>query len=127
VLTYSTDGQILTLTAVGTSTSEHRIATFMAIRRDPHVQPASLLLVNAQDTAERFDHQVLADLIALTIRTLGPKLAPVCAVIFPASYVVESRWYQTIAAEKGLRVGLFKDEPSARDWLSAYLPSAPST
>jgi hypothetical protein len=122
MLTYAIDGHILTLTAVGSSTAEHRIATFTAIRTDPNVPPGALLLVNARETTEPFDHGVLSERIALLIDALGPKLADVCAVVGPSSYLVESYLFQTIAARSGLRVGLFKDESSAVAWLSAYLP-----
>jgi hypothetical protein len=126
VLEYEVDGHILTLTPTGTSTPEHRLAVFNRIRRDPNVPSGALLFVNARKSTETFDHKVLSDLITLMIQTIGPKLAPVCAVIFPASYAVEGHLYRSIAAKAGLRVGLFQEESAALAWLSAYRPEEPT-
>jgi len=53
-------------------------------------------------------------------------MAPVCALIGPPSYVLEGHFFQIIAAEAGLRVGIFRDEPSARAWLSVFVPEEPA-
>jgi hypothetical protein len=126
MLTYAIHGHILTLTAVGISSPEHRAATFDALRMDANIPQGVLLLVDAHETTESLDAVVLRDRLAQLMEAFGPKLAPVCAVIGPPSYNLEAHLFQKIAGQAGLRVGLFKDEASARAWLSVYRPDAPA-
>jgi hypothetical protein len=123
VLTYAIDGQILTLTAAGRSTPQHRSDTLMAIRTDANVPYGARLLMDDQATTEILDHGALRDRVAEMIHALGPKLAPVCAVVGPSSQIVDNYLFQKIPGQAGLQVGLFSDVVAARHWLRAYVAS----
>ena len=125
MLSYSVDGHILTVHVTGASDPEQRGALLQAIRNDPAVPRGAVLLLRVEDITETFDDAELRARLAGLIRGLGPKLVPVCAVIGPQSYLLEGHRFQNLAGQAGLRVGLFRDEASARTWLSGYVPEDP--
>ena len=126
MLSYSIDNYILTLTIAGTVTPEERARALDAISTDPAIPVGCVLLLHVTEATESFDESGLAMRLAGLIRTMGLKMAPVCALVGPQTYNLEAHQFQRLAAEAGLRLGLFRDVPSARAWLSGYVSDLPA-
>ena len=122
MISYRVDGPILILT-IGASTYAERTAVYETVRTDPSVPTGALLLLDARQFEEAITEALLRQRVALLRTQLGPKLGQVCAVIVPEQSIVDARLFQIIAVEHELRVGLFRDEAEARQWLSAYFPN----
>jgi hypothetical protein len=122
VLTYAIHGQILTVTSAGHSTPTDQTETFAAIRMDADVPYGARLLVDAQETTDVFEPDMLSERAARMLHALGPKLAPVCAIVGPPSQIRQGSSFQSIAGQAGLCVGLFGNLSSARSWLATYVP-----
>ena len=125
MLSYSIADYTLTLTVAGAVMAEPRAQTLIAISTDPAVPVGCVLLLHVERTTESFDESELAVRLTGLIRAMGPRMTPVCAVIGPSTHILEAHLFQRLAAEAGLRVGLFRDEPSARTWLSGYVAELP--
>jgi hypothetical protein len=122
MISYRVDGPILILT-IGASTYAERTAVYEKVRADPSVPNGALLLFDAREFEEALTESLVWQRVALLRQQLGPKLGLVCAVLVSEQSVVGVRLFQIVAAEHELRVGLFRDEAEARQWLSAYFPN----
>src|SRR4051812_12097196 len=85
VLSYAIDGFVLSVKATGIPSPDERAAVIHAIRSDPAVPTGAVLLLQVEDPTARFDETALRARLSGLIRGLGPKIAPVCAVVSPAS------------------------------------------
>jgi hypothetical protein len=121
VLSYDidSDGTILTLTASGSPTPEEREAVFHAIRVDPRVHDGALLILDVRSVRLDLTEAVLMDRLRALIDQLGMKLGSACAMI-NREHGHDSQVVQIAGRDFGLRVRLFHEEASARQWLSAY-------
>jgi hypothetical protein len=117
VLSYEIDGSILTLTATGTTTLEQRRPVFEALRADARVPDGALLLIDGRDVTGGMSEYVVIERLRVLFEGLGVKLGPVCALIVAPGIAEEGRLFQTEALGFGLRVALFDNELSARQWL----------
>jgi hypothetical protein len=117
VLSYEIDGSILTLRAVGTTTLEQRRPVFEALRADARVPDGALLLIDGRETDGGMSEHVVRERVRVLLEGLGPKLGPVCALIVAAAILEDAQVFRFEGAGVGLRVALFNDEPSARQWL----------
>ena len=93
---------------------------YAAVRADAAVPDGALLLLDQReiDVAMMRGHLVVERLRVL-FDQLGPKLGPMCALIFAPGLAEQAHVFQTEAVGFGLRVEVFSDEPSARQWLGA--------
>ena len=69
----------------------------------------------------------IADVAEMQRRTrlftdrLGSKLGPACAVVVPPRLTEISEKFLSLRTDPGgLRVALFRDEPTARQWLATF-------
>jgi hypothetical protein len=123
VFSYEVDGSILILRASGTTTLSERQRVFNAGPMRPFrlmrcccstsVRSTSVRAISPSANTPGLNAYVLVD-------QLGRKLGPVCAVIVSPGLAEQSRLFQDAGSGVGLRVGLFRDEPSARQWLRAH-------
>jgi hypothetical protein len=120
MVSYEIDGSILTLRASGTTTLEEREPVFAAVRADASVPNGALVLLDVREVDAGMSKHVVIERLRVLLDQLGPKLGPVCAMIIRAEIGDQARTFQTEGVGFGLRVSLFNDELSAREWLSAY-------
>jgi len=120
MLSYTIDGSLLTLNASGTPTLDEREQVFNAMRADPAVPNGAQLLIDARDVDLALADVSMAERLRVLVDLVGPKLGPVCAVIIPAGLATQFRLFQTAGRGAGLKVELFSDEQSARQWLVAH-------
>jgi hypothetical protein len=120
MLRYDIDGRILTIVAAGTTSAEDRQAFYQAAGNDERVPERALLLIDARTADEAtgvHDLQLRAQYLA---EGLGPKLGPLCAVIAPPKLAADATFFQAAVGPFGIRVGIFSDEPQARQWLADF-------
>jgi hypothetical protein len=125
VFSYEIDGSILILRASGTATLSERQLVFNAVRDDAAVPSDALLLLDVREVDVREVDVAMSEYtgverLRVLLDQLGRKLGPVCAVIVSPGLAEQSRLFQDAGSGVGLRVGLFSDEPSARQWLRAH-------
>ena len=120
MLSYETDGSILTLRASGTTTRGEREPVFDAVRADAGVPNGALLLLDVREVDVWMSEYVVIERLRVLLDQLGPKLGPACAMIITPRVADQARIFQAEGAGFALRVGLFSDEQSARKWLNAY-------
>jgi hypothetical protein len=120
VLSYKTDGQILTFIVTGRATSQQRAEVFSSIRADPDVPNGAPLLLDVRAVSWSMEERTMWTLFRMFRAELGAKLSLACAVLSATAHRPEHRWFQEAADESGLRVGIFDDEADARVWLSGY-------
>src|SRR5579863_7738537 len=119
MLSYEIDGSILTLRACGTTTLGQRQPVFDAIRADTSVPKAALLLIDVRQFDFGLSEYLLADRLRVFFDHLGPKCGPALAVVIPSGLSADqARVFKAKAIDFGMRVSLFSDEQSARDWLN---------
>ena len=120
-LSYEIAGSILTLRASGTPTLKERKPVYDAVRADAAVPNGARLLLDIReiDSAMYSEHAVVERLRVL-IDQLGPKLGSLCAMVVSPSPMNQAHIMEEAGNGVGLRVALFTDEPSAREWLSTY-------
>lgn len=122
MLSYEIDGSILTLRVSGTPTLSDRQPVFDAVRADARVPRNALLLFDVRELAVgMWSEYTVVERLRVLFDQLGPKLGPACAVIAAPALTEQSRQFQMAALDFGLRVGLFNDEPSARQWLVGFV------
>jgi hypothetical protein len=119
MVSYESDGSVLTLRASGTTTISERQPVFDAIRADASVPKDALLLLDVREVDVGMSEYAVVERLRVLFDELGPKLGPVCAMIVPQGLAEQGRFFQTEAIGIGLRVGLFSDELSARRWLTS--------
>jgi hypothetical protein len=117
MISYETDGRILTLRATGTTTLAQRIPVFAAIRDDPRVPDAALLLIDARTTDAAANEHVVVEHVRVLFEVLGNKLGTLCAMIVAPQIDPSARLFQNRALDLALEVSIFDDEVSARRWL----------
>ena len=120
MVSYEIDGSILTLRASGTTTLNEREPVFAAVRADASVPNGALLLLDVREVDVGMSKPVVVERLRVLLDQLGPKLGPLCAMIITSDLGDQAQIFQTEGIGFGLRVGLFSDEPSAREWLKAY-------
>ena len=115
-MSYELRAGVLVVTPRGTPPDDERLAMYEAIQRDPSVPHRVPVLLDwsRMDSASLDDIERRARLL---LARLGPKLGEVCAIIVPPRLAVEGEQLQRTAVAHGLRVGLFRDEVSARRWM----------
>jgi uncharacterized protein (DUF2336 family) len=115
VSSYEIDGQILTLRVSASLTPSEREALFDAVRVDARVPQAVVLIIDARSLPLDLSEASLIEWLRALVDRLGPKLGSMCAMIREA-HGDNSHLFQTAARSLGLRVGLFSDEQTARQW-----------
>ncbi len=118
-LSYAIDGSILTIRASGTQTRDEREPLFVAVRADARVPNAALLLLDVREVDVGMSAPAVLERLRVLFDLLGPKLGAVCAVIVTAGLADQARLFQAEAIGFGIRVRLFSEERSARQWLNA--------
>ena len=118
--TYSVDGSILNLVATGRTQPEEREHVLGAIRKDHRVPEQALLLIDAREAASIGTVTALQGLVHLFVERLGPKIGPRCAAVVPPERVGEATLFQVASGELGIRMEIFGDLESAKDWLLAF-------
>jgi hypothetical protein len=120
VLSYEVDGPILTLRASGTATLEERQPVLDAVRADTGVPHGALVLLDFRLVDPGISEAIVPERLPVLLDQLGPKLGPVCAMVVTPGLAEPSRLFQLPGIGVGVRVALFNDELSAREWLSSY-------
>jgi hypothetical protein len=120
MLSYECDGSVLTLTLRGTPHELQRTMVYSDIAADPRVPEAALLLVDIRRSDAIDDAADIERRARLLAERLGPKLGAACAVIVPPRLAEAAALFQSMAPQLGLRIGLFRDEPEARQWLATF-------
>ena len=116
-LTYSFDGVVLTLTVLGHSTLEDRLISYERIRFDASVPEGVPVILDVRSVMTDLSEATLIERLRVLITDLRPKLGTAMAMIVGEAHLPKSHGIQIAARELGLRVGLFYDDQSARDWL----------
>jgi hypothetical protein len=119
VLSYRIDGAILILTA---SRGPQPQEVFDAVHADPRVPQGALVLIDARGADPAHSEMEVRERARVLISQLGSKVGSVCAVIVAPELALDAHLFQVFGSGLGLRVGLFPDEATARQWLEAYLP-----
>ena len=88
---------------------------FDAVRADERVRSAALILIDTRGVDVGMSEHVVVERLRVLVNQLGPKVGPACALIVSPGVAEQARVFQTEAMGFGLRVGLFSDEPSARE------------
>jgi hypothetical protein len=127
VISYRVDGDIVLIVAVGGYTTDERDAVYEGIRQDDAVVDGALLLIDARGNIAPKPQSELRSAIQQMIDRVGTKIGSTWAVVLREDRHVQGHMFQAIAAEHGLRVGLFFDEGEARQWLRAYQRTAPTS
>ena len=118
MLSHRIRGRLLTLTVKGRYSPDERDAFLDTIGADPAVPSRAVLMI---DIRELEFNPAVGDGLRALIARIGPKLGTVCAVV-----ASDARWklaqeFQRAASSQQLRVVVFRDEASARDWLAPLL------
>jgi hypothetical protein len=119
MLSYEIDDSILTFTVSGTPTLSQRQAVFDAVRADAGVPSGALVLLDVRQVDVAGNEYTPVEQLRSLVNQLGPKLGPACALLVRPEATIQARIFQDAGIGVGLQVGLFTDEPSARQWLSA--------
>jgi hypothetical protein len=117
MLSYEIDGPVLTLRASGTTTLSERQPVFEAVRADANVPNGALVLLDVREVDVGMGGPTVVERLRVLLDQLGPKIGPVCAMIVPPGLAEQARLFQVAGIGAGLKVGLFSDEQSAREWL----------
>jgi hypothetical protein len=121
MLTYEVEGTILKLTLKGTPSETQRAQVHADIANDPRVPPGALLLMDITRADAIEDVAEMERRTRLLTDRLGSKLGPACAVVVPPRLTEISEKFLSLRTDPdGLRVALFRDEPSARQWLGTF-------
>jgi hypothetical protein len=120
MLSFSVDGQIVTIIAAGTTTTPDRRRFYEGVRVDPRVPERALLLIDARGANAAGSLDELQERAHLIVGILGSKMGSVCAIITAPHMVTDAGFFQAASGELGVRVGLFNDESQARVWLSDF-------
>lgn len=120
MLTYHVDGRVLSIAASGTPSDDERRVLIEAILEDPRIPDAALVLLDVRRADARGNPREVEHRTRYFIQRLAPRIGPVCAVIVAPEMMHEAVHMQSAGAEMGLRIGLFKSEADARQWLKAY-------
>ena len=121
MVSYEIDGSILILRASGTTTRDQRVPVLDAVRADARVPNGALLMIDVREVDVGMSKPVVVERLRLLFDLLGPKLGPACALIVtPGLGGDQASIFQAEAAGFGLRVELFSDERTARQWLKAH-------
>jgi hypothetical protein len=118
MLSYEIDGSILTLRATGRVTHLERVPVFDAVRADANVPNNALLLIDFTKAHALTSPYAVIERLRILVDQLGPKLGRLCAMIVPPALAAQGASFQTEAQAFGLRVAIFCDERSARQWLT---------
>jgi hypothetical protein len=119
MLSYEIDGSILTVRASGTTTLAQRQPVFDAIRDDTSVPQDALILIDVREFDFGLSEYLLSDRLRVFFDHLGAKCGPMLAVIIPSGLGADqARVFKSKAIDFGMRVRLFSDEQSAREWLN---------
>ena len=121
MLSYRIDGAILVLTA---ARGPQRQEVFDAVHADPRVPQGALVLIDARAAEPARSELEVRERARVLVNRLGSKVGAVCAVIVAPELALDAHLFQVFGSGLGLRVGLFPDEPTARQWLEAYLPQS---
>jgi hypothetical protein len=117
MFSYESEGHILTLTVSTFPTLDDRLVLFDAVRVDSRVPLGTMLIVDVRSLpVPDFSEAAVIEHLNLLITLLGPKLGPACAIVSGA-HGADPHMFQTAGRGVGLRVGLFLDEHTARQWL----------
>lgn len=121
MLTYEVDGTILKLTLKGTPSESQRSQTHADIASDPQVPLGALLLIDITRADPIEDLAEIERRTRLLTDRVGSKLGPACAVVVsPRLTEISEKFLSRRTDPGGLRVALFRDEPTARQWLSTF-------
>ena len=121
MLTYEVEGTILKLTLRGTPSEAQRALVHSEIANDPNVPMGALLLMDITRADPIEDVAEMQRRTKLLTDRLGSKLGPACAVVVPPRLTeISERFLSTRTDPGGLRVALFRDEPTARQWLATF-------
>ena len=120
MLTYETAGNVLILHVRGTPTESERHATYDAIAKDPNVPAAALVLLDARRADAPGSLADVEHRAHTLVERLGDKLGAACAVIVPPRLAAEAEHIEALAPRLGIQIGLFRDEPDARNWLRTF-------
>jgi hypothetical protein len=121
MVSYEFDGSILTFRASGTTTRAQREPVFEAVRADARVPNGALVLLDVREVDIGMSKHVVLERLRVLLELLGPKLGAACALIIAPEHGDQASVFQTEAPGFGLRVKLFSDEQSARQWLTGLL------
>ena len=120
MLSHEFDGSILTLRASGTTTLAERLPVFEAVRADARIPNGALVLIDVREVDVGMSAPVVLERLRVLFDQLGQKLGPVCALVVSPDVTDQASEFKERASGFGLRVSLFTDEQSARQWLNAY-------
>ena len=121
MLTYEVDGTILKLTLKGTPSESQRAQVHAEIASDPRVPLGALILIDITRADPIDDIAEMDRRTRLLTNRLGSKLGPACAVVVPPRLTEISEKFLSVRTDPGgVRVALFRDEPSARQWLATF-------
>ena len=121
MLTYEVDGTILKLTLKGTPAEGQRALIHAQIASDPLVPVGALVLIDITRADPIDDVAEMERRTRLLTDRLGSKLGPAVAVVVPPRLTEISEKFLSVRTDPaGLRVALFRDELSARQWLATF-------
>jgi hypothetical protein len=119
LLSYEIAGSILTLRASDSSTASQRKHLLAAVRADPLVPEAALLLLDWSQAPGPNSRAATILRLYLLMDHLGSKLGPLCAMLVTVDMAERAEVYQQVAGRAGLLVRIFIDESEARRWLAS--------
>jgi len=93
---------------------------FDAVRGDPRVTTPAFALIDARAVDWLPSDAEVREQLGLFLLMLGRRISPALAVISTARLNTALRTGQIDGNRWGLRVGIFKDAASARNWLTGY-------
>ena len=121
MVSYRVVDGILRLTISGDVSPEERHTLFDTIRTDASVPKRIVLLVDARESTIAFKNATVSTRLTALLEGLDPRFPEVCAFIEPTRDPLYGKAFQRAGAERGIHIGLFKEEPEALRWLAPYL------
>jgi hypothetical protein len=89
------------------------------VRADASVPNGALVILDVREVNVLMSKAVIVERLRVLLDQLGPKLGPACALIVAPGFGDQASIFQAERIGFALRVKLFNDEPSARQWLNA--------
>ena len=117
MMTYRVDSPFIILTTTGRTTAAERDRVYEALRSDSSVPIGAHLIIDLRKYEIRLTDGELQDRVRAFVESLGSKIDSACAVVVGDTSLRIGLSFQMAAANMKVRVGVFRDEESARAWL----------
>jgi hypothetical protein len=115
---YEHDGLFVTLITDGKVTIGERQAVCDAIRSDPNVPNGSYLIIDMRQCQVQLTQAELQERVRSVLESLTEKIGVACAIIVQDKSLRIGLGFQLIAGKMNFRVGVFRDDATARRWIA---------